>query len=302
MSLASLVLLTWCGVACTQANPSPVLNWVTVDYIRIGPQGTIRVLLDSRGASRVDLADKVGANRRCFLIPTNEAEVQRVATCIAALVEVTGEDCHLDVSEPRLPFAQFMSIAFTHRGRSGNIKIKSNEEMQDHLWKGVVEEIEAVGLVTLAIAFDEFVRGEDLAMEASGDKKQAIALLEEATSSFQSWARSRYTRYGGGIFEPEVSMEFHYLSSQNGEYMVLKGLPKRIMELPGMTAEWAIKALQYGWKEYTGGLAVRRSHGATIIIPVEQSEKNAWTWGLSRSNIPKDLFHALLAAPWPAVQ
>jgi hypothetical protein len=158
--------------------------------------------------------------------------------------------------------------------------------LRDLVWQGVVDEIQAVGLLDLAHAIDWTIVGD--ASLAERDIGAAISDYREAISLFKVWSLFRHDRYrGGGIWEPEISMEFRYPRADiPGRYIVINGAPSEAKELPGMTPEWEIRALKYEWQEYTKRIGVQKS-GSTAIVNFEIGVgAKTWTWGVSHPVLP----------------
>ena len=51
------------------------------------------------------------------------------------------------------------------------------------------------------------------------------------------------------------------------------GVPRNVMELPGINLDWAIKLLQHAWDSYSEQLVVSQSEGVYIVGWKEVREK-----------------------------
>jgi hypothetical protein len=172
--------------------------------------------------------------------------------------------------------------------------------MRNLVWKGVIDEINAVGLVELAEAIDEHERGDEHLKR--GEAEAAIREYEDAVKTAEKWVRFRLDRCFKGlvIYEPEVGKGFRYPFKGNDGRVAeveVKGVPKDVMKLPGITREWAIKVLDFLWQRYMNdsGVTISRAHS---VFTARFSE-NAWPVVLvgAPASIPPAVAEALAGTP-----
>ena len=88
-----------------------------------------------------------------------------------------------------------------------------------------------------------------------------------AVTAFDTWAKARLLRLAGltAVYEPEVVVSFRYPDRKTGALRGVRGVPRNVVELPGIDLDWAIKLLQHEWKSYCGELEVLQSDGVYVV-------------------------------------
>ena len=271
----------------------------SVDFTRTTNDREVRVILSSAGAARIDIksASDCGSSLHTILVPLRDpTKVVRTAKTIAALI-----DASVDVRKAQ--WSGFSSedqlVIRCHLARDNKmrtIRMHQDDLIVDPVWKGVVEEIEIVGLVQLAAAIDEAERGKSHL--AKGEREQALAAYQCAVTTLDEWQQAEVLRFGGptATYEPEVSIKFEYPRREQDDWVVVSGVPRNVMELPGITLDWAVKLLQHGWDKYYKNLhiTVSESDGVFIVAWKERrtigKEQRVFDPGLS---IPSSVVDAL---------
>ena len=291
----STMLLAVLSLGCASAQTEKWQHGNVLELTLHNISDTETIVLNSRGVSRVDIQDKVGGLRRSYVLPTNPAEVERVTQDVAVMLESRAE--RDPIVWPYYVGPKKITIRCRGRKRGETAKLESPMLIHDLAVKGLVQEIETVGMLELARALDWRYTAETCLKE--GDTSTAIRVYQEAISVFREWADVRCGRYGAGIFKPEVGMEFRYQGSDGNWITVRGGWCQKVMELSGITPEWAIKALQHGWGVYARGVQVERAEGATIVAFTPEAGSIKWTWGVSRPVVPPELVQAVMVKADP---
>jgi hypothetical protein len=258
-----------------------------VELIRTTQGSSVRVSISAYGVARVDFAEVNGGDRRSFLLPANPSEVRRLANDIAALSDsMKAHDRRIDMSPgAEDPALGKIVIRYKMAQCAGVVELNAAALSRDLVWKGVVDEIEMVGLFEVANAIDFYRNAKE--MLARGDIDGAIWQYQHAIKTFNGWTGSRITRYPGCIYEPGMGVKFRYPISKDGAEMVVQGgVPPDLMELPGITPKWALKLLTTYWKKYTEPIRMRVVDGVTLVDFVDDYGD---VFGVSPSKLRGDL-------------
>jgi len=241
----------------------------SVDFTRTANDREVRVILSSAGAARIDIkgASDCGSSLRTMLVPLRDpTKVVRTAKTIAALI-----DASVDVRKAQ--WAGYSSddqlVIRCHLARDNKmrtIRMGQNDLTVDPVWKGVVEEIDIVALVQLAAAIDAAERGKS--QLAKGEREQALAAYQCAVTTFEEWQQAEVLRFGGptATYEPEVSIKLEYPRREQGDWVVVSGVPRNVMELPGITLDWAVKLLRHGWNKHSDIARLNVSQSEHVFI------------------------------------
>jgi hypothetical protein len=250
------------GCATTGAKNTGRADAVEYTFTRFSDR--VHVYLTASGAARIDTlkADELRTVRTVFA-PANADEVRELAAALDALI-------------PSLPAARADSaISFSEAGEGMYVRsVKAGRERRAHLsiaemnrsgiWEGVAQEIEAAAHVDLA----EAIFWHDLAERhlEQQEPHEALFAYELAVRHFTDWAVSRVFRYDV-LWEPETMMAFTYpnAADEQRRWTIHGAIPSRVMDIEGMTEEWAIKFLQYGWDTYTRGIKLTRLDDAVVL-------------------------------------
>ena len=271
----------------------------SVDFTRTANDREVRVILSSAGAARIDIkrASDCGSSLRTILVPLRDpTKVVRTAKTIAALI-----DASVDVRKAQWAgfFSDDQLVIRCHLARDNKmrtIRMGQNDLTVDPVWKGVVEEIDIVALVQLAAAIDAAERGRS--QLAKGEREQSLAAYQCAVTTFEEWQQAEVLRFGGptATYEPEVTIKLEYPRREQGDWVVVSGVPRNVMELPGISLDWAVKLLQQGWHKHceSSHLTVSESDGLFIVAWKEWrtrgKEQRIFDPGLS---IPSSVVDAL---------
>lgn len=240
-----------------------------VDFIRSANGREVRVVLSSAGAARIDFkrAADHALSSRTILVPLDDPrKVVQIAKTIATLI-----DASVDVTEARWSGFGPDEVLVIHCRLAPDNKVRTIRMRQRDLtvnpvWRGVVEEIEMVGSVRLAAAIDEFQCGESHL--AKGEHERAVAAYQCAVTTLEEWEKANLLRFGGptATYEPEVWIKFKYPHRERGDWVVVSGVPRNVMELPGITLDWAVKLLRHGWNKHSDIARLNVSQSEHVFI------------------------------------
>jgi hypothetical protein len=195
VTVLALALLGCRQSRSTQSVLDPGSDWV--EYVKASPDYGVRVLLDSRGAARVDflhvsryaVMDRV----HTILLPASAKEIDRVIEATAALAGSSLPD-------PMYPqdkggnSSSKIAIRCQKNGQIRTIRITPDQEFANFVWTGLRDEIEFAGLVDVAKAVDAQHTGEDLL--SRGDREHARGSFADALRAIVHWETVRSHRYG----------------------------------------------------------------------------------------------------------
>jgi hypothetical protein len=298
--IVCLLFGTWM-VGCSNGQQNNIGDTSTVEYILSKESESVKILLTTEGAARIDLQSEIGNNRRActVLVPTNAKEVAKLARAISALIDVGIENPPITVLDvtPMPGFGNTI-IHCQIAGREKKIQIDTSIEEYDLIWQGVRKQIEAVALLKIVTAVDAYDQGEIL--DKKGDVEGAIDQYDKAMKAFMDWTHERIRRYEPYvIYEPEIALGFKYSINEHVK-LIVNAIPdkNKNMEEPGMTKEISKEFFRFAWKKCTSIMTVSHRDGVVVVGFIDEGGLGGWNWGLTVKTIPSNVIEQLIKFKW----
>jgi hypothetical protein len=269
-------------------SPNTTQNENEIEYIRDERDKPMRVLVTTQNAARVDiLIDNTNTdNWRSLFLPADGREVARLIEIIDEIAQVSEK-----IAIPVINKKYCERKATVRIKKSGVEKVfKMNESAISHnlVWEGVRQEIEAVALVKLAIAFDMHEDGKKYLTK--NDLDRARKTYYEAMLTLYDWEDSRHKRYTkSDLWGPEF-YDIKYRTVNDLE-IGMRIDPHRIPGLPYISKESEIKCYQYAWDLYAENISFSRS--GDIVNVTFKRDQDGWSWGLPQLEISPDVMEKM---------
>jgi len=284
--LFSLCALGTCAVGCGLARQPDLRLPEVVEYTQQTQHGETRVLLRSNGVGEVDFAG-AGVRERevhSVVLPVSPGETMRLARAASALL---GSSVATPINswEEVLHHRKGMVLRCYRDGKKQEARIGPGQDITNLLWRGLVDEINAVALADLARAL-HFRRTAEL-FAARRDYDVGIRKYKEAIQAFVRWAGARSQRYWDGVYEPGL-----VIVEIGDREIATTRLPSDLVKATNGSDETCLALLRWTWQDLTEGEVTTTSRNGVTVVALTGELGRLRTTG-SPSAVPEDALRSL---------